>query len=181
MPLPNFAIERALLSLKAQGHIAPLSVRRVGIIGPGLDFTDKEDGYDFYPQQTIQPFAIIDSLVRTGLARTADLRVTTLDLSSRVNDHLRRAGDRARRGEGYTLQLPRDANVRWNPDAIDYWLRFGDRIASPVSPVALPPGIGDVKVRAVRIRPDVVSLINPEDVNSQARGRGGENLVGTKR
>src|SRR6185369_4125762 len=61
--LPNLAIERALASLKAQGAIAPGSVHRIAIIGPGLDFTDKQDGYDFYPEQTIQPFAIIDSLV----------------------------------------------------------------------------------------------------------------------
>src|SRR6266404_849358 len=75
--LPNFAIERALSSLKSQGMLAAGSVRRVGIIGPGLDFTDKQDGYDFYPQQTIQPFAVIDSLLRLGLARTNELHVTT--------------------------------------------------------------------------------------------------------
>ena len=63
-------------------------VRRVAIIGPGLDFTDKQEGYDFYPQQTIQPFAIMDSLVRLGLARANELSVTTLDLSARVNDHV---------------------------------------------------------------------------------------------
>jgi hypothetical protein len=31
-------------------------------VGPGLDFADKQEGYDFYPLQTIQPFAVIDSL-----------------------------------------------------------------------------------------------------------------------
>lgn len=163
--LPNFAIEKALLSLKAQGFVAPASVRRVGIIGPGLDFTDKEDGYDFYPQQTIQPFAVIDSLLRTGLAGGPDLKVTTLDISPRVNDHLRRAVARARRGEGYTIQIPRDARGQWHADAIDYWSRFGDRIGTPVAPVAVPSGIGDLKVRAVRVRPSIVSLVTPEDVN----------------
>lgn len=163
--LPNFAIERALLSLKAQGLIVPGGVRRVGIIGPGLDFTDKEDGYDFYPQQTIQPFAIIDTLLRAGLATARDLRVTTFDLSPRVNDHLRRARERARRGEAYTIQLPRDVQRPWKPEAIDYWSRFGENIGAPVRPVAVPAGIGDLKVRAVRIRPAIVSLITPEDTN----------------
>lgn len=163
--LPNLAIEKALLSLKAQGLIARASVRRVGIIGPGLDFTDKEDGYDFYPQQTIQPFAVIDSLLRTGLANATDLRVTTFDLSARVNDHLRRARERARRGEGYTIQLPREGQGHWYPNAIAYWSQFADQIGKPVSPVAVPAGIGDLKVRAVRVRSAIVSLITPEDVN----------------
>ena len=47
--------------------LAAGSVRRVALIGPGLDFTDKAEGYDFYPPQTIQPFALLDSLVRLGL------------------------------------------------------------------------------------------------------------------
>lgn len=163
--LPNFAIEKALLSIKGRGLFSAGEVRRVAIVGPGLDFTDKEDGYDFYPQQTIQPFAIIDTLLRTGLASVSDLRITTLDLSPRVNDHLRRARERARRGEAYTIQLPRDAHSPWKPEAIDYWARFGEQIGKPVAPVAVPPGIGNLKVRAVRVRPTTVSLITPEDVN----------------
>ena len=44
------------------------SVTRVAIIGPGLDFTNKADGYDFYPIQTSQPFVVADVLMRLGLA-----------------------------------------------------------------------------------------------------------------
>jgi hypothetical protein len=163
--LPNFAIEWALASLKNQRMLEAGTVRRIGVIGPGLDFTDKQDGYDFYPQQTIQPFALIDTLLRLGLSRAADLRVTTFDLSDRVNDHLRRATASARRGTAYTIQLPRDANAQWKPEAVDYWTRFGDRIGAPAVPVAAPAAIGDVKVRAVRVRPAVVALITPEDTN----------------
>ena len=64
-------------------------MRRVGIIGPGLDFADKQEGYDFYPPQTIQPFAVADSLIRLGLASADSLSVTTFDLSTRVERHLR--------------------------------------------------------------------------------------------
>ncbi len=163
--LPNFAIERALSSLKAKGMLAAGSVRRVGIIGPGLDFTDKQDGYDFYPQQTIQPFAVIDTLMRLGLGRSGELRVTTFDLSARVNDHLSRAAASARRGIAYTIQLPRDAQGQWKQEAIEYWTRFGDRIGTPVTPVAAPTGLGDLKIRAVRVRPAIVALITPEDTN----------------
>ncbi|HYT64874.1 MAG TPA: hypothetical protein VEL51_00540 [Vicinamibacterales bacterium] len=35
----------------------------VAIIGPGLDFSDKAKGYDVYPPQTIQPFALTVGLM----------------------------------------------------------------------------------------------------------------------
>jgi hypothetical protein len=161
--MPNFAIERSLGSMKSRGLLPAGHVRRVAIIGPGLDFTDKQDGYDFYPQQTTQPFAIIDSILRLGLARPGDLRVTTLDLSARINDHLRSARARAAQGKSYVVQLPRDS--RWKPELADYWEKFGDRIGDTTTPVAVPSALGDMKVRAVKIRPTVVSLILPEDLN----------------
>jgi len=163
--LPNFALEQSLATIKARGLLAPGSVRRVAIIGPGLDFTDKQDGYDFYPPQTIQPFAIMDTLLRLSLARLEALQLTTFDLSPRVNDHLRRAQQRAQRGLSYVVQLPRDPQATWRPEAIAYWASFGDRIGTSVPPVAVPAGAGEVKVRAVRLRPAIVSLVTPADVN----------------
>jgi hypothetical protein len=163
--LPNFALEESLKAMRTRGFIQAGSVRRVAIIGPGLDFTDKQDGYDFYPQQTIQPFAIIDTLLRLGLARPERLQVTTFDLSPRVNDHLERAKQRAQRGASYVVQLPRDPNAQWKPDAIRYWEQFGDRIGTTATPVAVPSGIAGLKVRAVSIRPTFVSRITPVDLN----------------
>jgi len=65
---PGFAIETTMAAMKASGKLS--QVRRVGIVGPGLDFSDKAEGYDFYPQQTIQPFAVIDSLMRRPMDTT---------------------------------------------------------------------------------------------------------------
>ncbi len=160
---PNYAIERALASIKANAWLARASVRRVAIVGPGLDFTDKQDGFDFYPQQTIQPFAIVDSLTRLGLAKPDDLRIVTFDLSPRINDHLAQARARAAKGASYVVQVPRD--LEWNSELAAYWSRFGDRIGVPVMPVTVPAALGMLKVRAVSIRPAVVSGIDSEDVN----------------
>jgi hypothetical protein len=163
--LPNFGIEESLKAIKAQRLFTPNSVTRVAIIGPGLDFSDKQEGYDFYPQQTIQPFAVIDTLLRLGLANTGALRVTTFDLSPRVNDHLERARQRAQRGQGYVVQLPRALQAQWKPEAIGYWERFGDQIGAPVQPAPVPAGAGDVRVRAVLIRPEVAARVTPVDLN----------------
>ena len=106
--------------------------------GPGLDFADKENGYDFYPPQTIQPFAVVDSLMRLGLA-AADLRVSTFDVSARVNRHLEVAHQRARAGGQYVLHLPRDTDEQWNSGLAVYWERFGDSIGEETTGVSGPP------------------------------------------
>jgi hypothetical protein len=160
---PNFALEESLKAMRSRALIGQSSVRRVAIIGAGLDFTDKQDGYDFYPQQTIQPFAIVDTLLRLGLARSDPLQVTTFDLSPRVNDHLERAKQRAQRGASYVVQLPRDP--RWKPELVRYWERFGEQIGTPVAPVAPAAGLAGLKVRAVRIHPTFAARIIPQDLN----------------
>lgn len=163
--LPNFAIEQSLKSIQSRGLLAAVGIRRVAIIGPGLDFTDKQSGYDFYPQQTIQPFAIIDTLLRLGLAKSDTLQVTTFDLSPRVNDHLERARRRAQQGQSYVLQLPRDRQAQWKPELLNYWQHFGDQVGSSVPPVAIPVSASELAIRAVRIRPILVSRILPVDTN----------------
>src|SRR5262249_55615040 len=156
--------DRAVLKIASEHGLPPASVRRVAIIGPGLDFTDKTEGYDFYPTQSIQPFAVIDSLVRHGLAGLGDLEVTTCDVSARVNRHLDAARERARGGSPYVLQLPLDGGRDWTPDLVDYWQRLGDRIGSAVEPIAVPPAAGRVRIRAIDVRPDVAGTIAPRDV-----------------
>lgn len=163
--LPNFAIEESLKAMLARKLVTAQSVRRVAIIGPGLDFTDKQEGYDFYPQQTIQPFALIDTLLRLGLARAEALQVICFDLSPRVNEHLSRARHRAQRGFGYTVQLPRDLQAQWKPEAVKYWQTFGNQIGHSIKPVPVPGNLVQLQVRAVRIRPDIVMRVTPVDLN----------------
>src|SRR5579884_1418529 len=163
---PDYALEQALKALLDQKLFSPGSVRRVAIIGPGLDFVDKREGYDFYPQQTIQPFAVMDSLLRLGLSTKTNLHLTTLDISSRVLNHLREARARAQRGIPYTIQLPLNKKIPWKDGTIAYWRGFGDHIGKPVPPVRVPPELGGVDVRAVRLPPSVVLRITPVDLNA---------------
>ncbi len=136
-------------------------------MGPGLDFTDKAEGYDFYPLQTIQPFAVMDSVTRLGLAASTGPRMVTLDLSPRVNQHIEAARSRARAGAAYMLQLPLDRDTparEWTPELNAYWQNFGggDRRRSPA---LTPPAGANVRVRAVRVRREVVLSITPRDLN----------------
>lgn len=160
---PNFAIEESLKALKAKGIVK--EIKRVAIVGPGLDFTDKQEGYDFYPQQTIQPFAVIDSLLRLGLSKENSLQITTLDLSPKVNDHIARTKANSQRGTAYTIQLPLDTQEKWKPDFLRYWEKFGDQIGMPTPPVQVPANAGDLKIRAVKVRAPFGAKITPTDVN----------------
>lgn len=164
--LPGFAIEQALAAMKHQGLLQPDSIRRVAVIGPGLDFADKMSGYDFYPVQTLQPFTAIDSLVRLGLAAGPDkVEITTLDISPRVNDHITAIRDLAKAGTPYVLRLPIDLASEWTPELLGYCRSLGDRIGSEI-PIPKPQGTDkELELRGVEVRPQVVAQITPVDFN----------------
>ena len=162
----DFALDKAIEAIAAKGTLGRMLVRRVAIVGPGLDFADKAEGFDFYPQQTIQPFALVDSLGRFNLGQPDEVRVTALDPSPRVNAHLESARARARRGEPYVVQLPLttdDPKHQWHPDLVAYWQRFGDQIGVGAAPYPAPSS--SVRMRAVSVRPAVTLSIAPEDLN----------------
>jgi len=163
---PNFALEQSLVALQRRGLLAPGAVRKVAVIGPGLDFTDKNSGYDFYPLQTIQPFALMDSLLRRGLSRKDQLEIYSFDISPMVNDHLARIRRRASRGSAYVLQLPLESQVKWDSELQRYWEGFGATIGSPAQPAAIPVGVASsVWVRAVRVASWAVLKIHSVDLN----------------
>ena len=162
--LSSFGIDGALRDIKERAVLPKGSITRLAVIGPGLDFTDKGFGYDFYPLQTLQPFAVYDSVVRLGLAEPGMIEVTAFDISQEVLEHLRRARDRAENGENYVVQLPRES-WPWAPEAVQYWRSFGSEIGTPVAPIQPPPALEGLETRAVAIRPDVVLSCKPVDLN----------------
>jgi hypothetical protein len=162
----NFSIHRTLAAMKASGVLKPGAVRRVAIIGPGLDFADKDVGFDIYPQQTLQPFAVLDSLEQLALAPAgADPDVVLLDISPRVIDHVTQARARATRNIGYTLNLLLPRSTPWLGEVHHYWKTFGGQIGSPTQPPAVKPNDALAELRAVRARPASVRQMSALDVN----------------
>lgn len=163
--LPDYALEIALAEMKKRGLYKPGSIQRIAIIGPGLDFIDKSGGYDFYPQQSTQPFAVIDSLMRLGLA-SKDMKITTLDISDRVNNHLEHARQRANMGESYRIELVRDPAAGWHKEVVAFWQNFGSNIGMPVRPTPLPAEFKKLDSRAVSVRSEFVKRITAVDLNA---------------
>ena len=155
--LSGYSVSVALDAVAKQQLLLPAGVVRAAVVGPGLDFTNKADGYDFYPEQSIQPFALVDTLRRLRLAAPA-LRVTAFDVSERVNRHFQAA--RARTGP-YVLTLPLDGGEKWMPPLVAYWKAAGRAIGDDLRAPRPPDAAGDVMVRAVRVRDDVVQAIDP--------------------
>ncbi len=167
--LPNFALEETLRAMLGKGALAAGSMHRIAVIGPGLDFTDKRDGYDFYPLQTIQPFAVLEAVARLGLGKAEDLQVVCLDLNSAVIAHVGRLAAQARAGHSYTVQLPRDVQAEWSAEAISYWNHFGEILGSPAKPLPVPAALGGVMSRAVAIRPRFASKVQVYNANIVAQ------------
>jgi hypothetical protein len=111
-------------------------VRRVLIIGPGLDLAPRTALLEAGPPESYQPYAVIDSLVALGLARLDDLVVTAADVNPRVVDHLRGARNRnvslmlmSGVGDSDTLTLQDDYR--------NYFNGLGGAIGDAIPPPAL--------------------------------------------
>jgi hypothetical protein len=162
----NYSVEQALAAMKARGLLSPGSVRRVAVIGPGLDFANKDVGFDIHPQQTLQPFAVLDSLKRLGLVPSpVGPEIVLLDISPRLIDHVTQARTRAARNIGYTLHLLLPRSTPWLDEVRTYWQTFGGQIGAPV-PVPTSKAIANqAEWRAVRARPSAVQRMSVLDVN----------------
>ncbi len=75
----------------------PDEISRVLIIGPGLQFSDPDVGQAI-PQESHEPFTLMDSLLRSGKATFQNLAIDLLDINPRVVEHFQDAADDAAEG-----------------------------------------------------------------------------------
>ncbi len=166
---PDFAFDVMLAQLKQKSEVAPNHIRRIAVIGPGLDFADKRIGLDFYPIQTIQPFAIMESVLKLGMGAPEDARVVAFDLNPAVLAHVARLSTQARLGNPYVVQLPNDSRNQWTPELISYWQHFGELIGTPTQSIGPPANLKGVEVRAVAIYPKFGRHVSGQDLNMVAQ------------
>jgi SAM-dependent methyltransferase len=167
----NFALSQALADLAARGVLSPATpVRRLAIVGPGLDFVDKQEGHDFYPPQTLQPFAMLDALARAGSGPPRPSTWSRIDINPRVTRHIRTLVGRPA-AQPYVLHLPRDSRL-WTAQAAGYWEAFGNQsgekgsggfsvIAKKILPTPVPPPL----TRQMSVRPDLLRRVSAVDAD----------------
>jgi len=83
----GYAVQTGLGVLK--GLDPSRRVRRVLIVGPGMDLAPRTGMLEAGPPESYQPWAVIDALVGLGLSTLDDLEVVGADINPRVVDHLR--------------------------------------------------------------------------------------------
>ena len=166
---PDYQLDLSLRQLKEKKLIKPNGVRRVAIVGPGLDFVNKEAGMDFYPPQTTQPFAVLDSLFQLGLADPKTVELYTIDISPSVLAHVEGSVEKAGEGRDYVVQLPwnsgRPMSDEYRQAFVAYWEKLGGEIGETVPAIAVPETVSNTETRAVKVRRDVMRKMATVDMN----------------
>ncbi len=89
------AVEAGYLVYQGLGVVRALEpaagVRRVLIVGPGLDLAPRTGLIESGPPESYQPWAVIDALVSLGVARLDTLDVVAADINPRVVTHLQKS------------------------------------------------------------------------------------------
>lgn len=87
------AVEAGFLVSQGLGVLRGLDparrIRRVLIVGAGLDLAPRTALLESAPPQSYQPWAILDALVGLGLASLDDLELVVADINPRVVSHVR--------------------------------------------------------------------------------------------
>jgi hypothetical protein len=99
--LGSYSIEQALNTLKSIGK-SPARIRRIGVIGPGLD--------PEYDPDTDNLFASLEAALASGLTKAGNVELVVLDINPWVLSHVR--GAAAKAGGRYSAHISaEDLNV----------------------------------------------------------------------
>ncbi len=166
--LTDFAMSETLRTLKS-GGLVPAHVRRVAVIAPELDFSGGPEGYDFYPLQTLQPFAILEAVERLDLAHAGDVQLSLIELNPFALAHLRAMTAKIRSAGRYVLQIPLNTAAGWNAAAMSYWNRFGELIGNAAELAPIPAGLNHVNLRSIAVKPQAGAHISVNDLDVTAQ------------
>jgi hypothetical protein len=151
------AVEAGYLVYLGLGVVKALEpsrrIRRVLIVGPGLDLAPRTGLIEVGPPESYQPWAVIDALLALGLSSADDLEVVAADINPRVVEHLRRSHT-----EPPVLRLVSEIResetVRLTEEFRDYFARLGGAIGEVETGVGPTNGMlaGHLR-KTVRVQP----------------------------
>jgi hypothetical protein len=121
-------------------------IRRVLIVGPGLDLAPRTALVEVGPPESYQPWAVMDALVATGLSRASDLTVVGADINPRVVSHLRRSHDVPPTLD-LVSEIRENGNVSLSTEYKDYFAALGRAISGAGPPAASATVDGHLRKR----------------------------------
>jgi hypothetical protein len=159
------AVEAGYLVYLGLGIIKSLEpdrhVRRVLIVGPGLDLAPRTALLEVAPPESYQPWAVIDALLALGLSRAGDLQVIGADINPRVVDHLRRART-APPVLTLVTGLREDENVKLSPEYREYFASLGRAVGEAASDADSTNGESR---KTVRVRQSAAKALGAESLD----------------
>lgn len=147
----SYSTEAGLRILK--GIDPKKRVRRVFLVGPGLDWAPRTALRDDTPVQSQQPYLLADSLLRLGLASADDLQIDCVDVNPRLVAHIRSFAATTRR-----LQLRKAPG---DPDWQAYYAHAGKAAGTRKGPeLIVNPHVAQL-VRAWKMNILTERVVNP--------------------
>ncbi len=139
-------------------------IRRVLVVGPGLELAPRTGLLEIAPPQSSQPYAVLDSLVMLGLARLGDVSLLCADVNPRVVDHLQMAKARE---VALTLVsgIGDTATTTLQDDYRRYFDGLGRSIGRVTPAPTLPERYRGHLYKSLRIRSDVSGAIGATGVD----------------
>jgi hypothetical protein len=139
-----------------------LRIRRVLIVGPGLDLAPRTALQETGPPQSYQPWAVLDALLALGVARAGEIEVVAADINPRVVDHLRQT-------DAPTLNLMseiRDSEtVTLTPEYRSYFTNLGQAIADGGTEAADITTVDGHLRKTVRVPASAVRALKAEKLD----------------
>jgi hypothetical protein len=135
-------------------------IRRVLIVGPGMDLAPRTSLLEVGPPESYQPWAVIDALVSLGLSVAGDLTLVAADINPRVVDHLAQSRTRP---PTLTLvtEIAESGTVSLSNEYRDYFTHLG-RVLGEVREAALPAGAAGHLQKTIRVQPSVTRALRAE-------------------
>jgi len=138
-------------------------IRRVLIVGPGLDFAPRTDLIDSVAPQSYQPFAVADALLALSIGSDAELTIDSVDINPRVVNFIERVAREPLvlhlfTGIGDTAERPLSLDYR------DYLGAVGRAIGRRADP---PAGVAPDRryLRSVRVNDSIRHAMRAERLN----------------
>jgi hypothetical protein len=131
------------------------TIRSVLVVGPGIDLAPRTGFANIGEPQSFQPFAVLDALLTTGLARRGEVRVTSVDINPRVVDWIDRARG-VRTDLSLTTSVAETNRVRFTGDFREYFRTFGRGISKPSD---FAGGIGGRQLKSIEIDPGAAAAL----------------------
>jgi CheR methyltransferase, SAM binding domain len=158
----NYAVYVALASLKAQSP--SIRIRKVLIVGPGLDFAPRTDLIDLFGPQSYQPFAVADALLGLKLADAAHLHIHCIDINQRVINYLRGLKQNRQMTLSILSGITETAARPLTGEFKDYFRRLGKSIGVEAD-LKLPAAYDSHLKKTLRIDPRISEMISVDRLN----------------